>query len=224
MPNTPNTLIPQEHTQLVQHLDHQKRIDCDTGDTPFDSQDTQKYFYFLVKGRIKISQLNFHTNKEQTLSILSRGDMYDVITLLDQKEHTYLATALEPTTLIQVPIEHIRTLLKNSPEFHSFFLPYLAKQLRDMESLVIDLSLYDVYERTIRLLVRHVDTHPDNDTHLNLIDDLSHEELASLLGTVRKVLNRNLQKLKQEGIIDTKRKQLSIKDMQKLFDKINLIE
>lgn len=54
----------------------------------------------------------------------------------------------------------------------------------------------------------------------NLIQDLSHEEIASMIGTVRKVLNRNIQKLKHDGIIDIKRKNIEIQDMQQLLDKL----
>ncbi|KIM11902.1 MAG: hypothetical protein KU37_03345 [Sulfuricurvum sp. PC08-66] len=214
------TVVP-EQSSLVAHLTRRKTLTFKAHTTPFDAMDTQKYFYFIAQGRIKISQIHLQNAKEQTLSILSRGDMYDVITLLDDQAHETIALTLEPTTLIQVPIEDVRALIQKSPEFGAYFFPYLAKQLRGMEDLAVDLSLYDVYERTLRLLERHVDTH---DGTLYPIGDLSHEELAALLGTVRKVLNRDLQRLKAEGIVELGRKNLRVKDIEKLFEKIDLLE
>lgn len=193
------------------------------GETPFTSDMTQNYFYFILEGKIKISQINIETGKEQTTALLTQGDMFDIVTLLDQKAHHYIATTLGPTRLMQAPIAQIRELLHTNPEFNKNFFPYLATQMRNLEDLAIDISLYDVYERTLRLIARNL-SEDDEGMQLHLINDLSHEELASLLGTVRKVLNKNLQRLKQEGVIDISRKKLTLKDIKKLFEKIEYLE
>lgn len=200
-------------TKLVPSLfTEQKKIFVEKGDTPFTSQDTMKYFYFILKGKIKISQINEITAKEQTLQLLTRGDMFDLTTLLDGQYHEYIATALEKTELVEVPIEHVREWMKNDPEFIRFVFPYIAKQMRETENLAIDLSLYDVYDRILRLLSRNIEQN-DKGVNLKRVDDLSHEELASVVGTVRKVLNRNLQKLKKKGVIDISRKKIVLKDL-----------
>jgi len=40
-----------------------------------------------------------------------------------------------------------------------------------------------------------------------------------MIGSVRKVINLNIQELKKEGIIDSVRGNLSVKDLQKLLEK-----
>lgn len=202
---------------LPQQLTSQKKeITVEVGEIPFTLDDTQKFFYFILSGKIKISQVNTETSKEQTTHLLTRGDMFDVITLLDGEFHEYSATVLEATKIIQIPIEAVRERINTDPEFNRFFFPYLGKQMRHLENLAVDLSLYDVYHRLLRLIARNV-VHTEEGLDLHLINDLSHEELATLIGTVRKVLNRNLQKLKQEGIIDVSRKKLTIQDLDALF-------
>jgi CRP-like cAMP-binding protein len=198
----------------------QKRhIVYDKGMPAFTSDDTFHFFYFIIRGKIKISQINPETSKEQTINLLTRGDMYDVVTLLDGKEHEYTAVALEESEVVQVPIHHIRELIETNPSFNRFFFPYLGKQMRQMEDLAVDLSLYDVYNRLLRLIARNVER-AKGVTTLKLINNLSHEELASLVGSVRKVVNRNLQKLKEDGIIDLSRKQIKLKSLQQLLDKL----
>jgi len=54
------------------------------------------------------------------------------------------------------------------------------------------------------------------------VDNLKHEDIASMIGTVRKVLSRALQKLKKDGVIELSRKNIRIKDFQKLLDKLNV--
>jgi CRP-like cAMP-binding protein len=88
-----------------------------------------------------------------------------------------------------------------------------------MEELAVDLSLYDVYQRIIRLFAKYIDENSIN-PKLRLIENLSHEEIASMIGSVRKVVNRTLQKLKKDGIIDVSRKNIKLLDLQKLLEKL----
>lgn len=199
-------------------LTQKKTIHFQAGDCPFESEDTLRYFYFIMSGKIKISQLNLETLKEQTINLLTRGDMFDVVTLLDGNSHEYTSTVLEDSEVIQVPIHHIRDLIETNPAFNRYFFPYLGKQMRRMEDLAVDLSLYDVYHRLLRLFARNVDGEDENS--LALINDLSHEELAALVGSVRKVVNRNLQQLKREGVIDISRKQIILTDLEKILDQL----
>ena len=215
--NDPDTSIV---LTLPPQLFSQKReITIEKGESPFTFIDTQKYFYFILSGKIKISQINTDTSKEQTTHLLTRGDMFDVVTLLDGMSHEYIATALETTKMVQVPIDSVRERINSDPEFNRFFFPYLGKQMRSLENLAIDLSLYDVYQRLLRLIARNIQQ-TDDGLDLHLINDLSNEELAALVGTVRKVLNRNLQKLKKEGIINISRKKLTLQDLDALFDSL----
>ncbi|MBD3799173.1 Crp/Fnr family transcriptional regulator [Sulfuricurvum sp.] len=200
-------------------LTYKKSILFKVGETPFTSEDTLRYFYFIMYGKIKISQLNLDMLKEQTIYLLTRGDMFDVITLLDGNAHEYTSTVLEDSEVIQVPIRHIRDLIETNPAFNRYFFPYLGKQMRRMEDLAVDLSLYDVYHRLLRLFARNIDKEDKNS--LALINDLSHEELAALVGSVRKVVNRNLQQLKHEGVIDIARKQIILTDLEKILDQLD---
>ena len=146
--------------------------------------------------------------------------MFDVATLLDGKESEYLIEALEESEVVEVPLEDVRTLLASEPSFQKFFFPYIARQLRGVEALALDLSLYDIYDRLVHLFVRHLDRSDPNHPKLKLIDNLSHEEIASMVGSVRKVVNRALQKLKQEGIVDISRKKIKLQNLQKLLEKV----
>jgi len=78
-------------------------------------------------------------------------------------------------------------------------LPYLGKQIRDLEELASDLSLHDTATRLAKLILRHLDHESQQQQELKLINDLSNEELASMIGSVRVVVNRHLIKLKKSN-------------------------
>lgn len=217
--NNQQLIINELQQKALPSTEAQRHRVLEVGDNLNTLLDMQNYFYFIIEGKIKISQLHFESGKEQMLYLLTRGDMLDVITLLDGQSHETYATALEKTDLVEVPMQSVRELLDSDPAFKQLFFPYLAKQLRDMENLAVDLSFYDVYQRLVHLFSRFIDTSKEK-ASLKLINNLSHEEIASMVGSVRKVVNRNLQKLKDEGIIELSRKSLKLENIKKLRDKL----
>lgn len=58
----------------------------------------------------------------------------------------------------------------------------------------------------------------DNIYSVSLINDLSHENIAKMIGSVRAVLNRSIQKLKNDKIIEISRKEKRIKNLNELIN------
>ncbi len=183
------------------------------------SDDTLRHFYVMLSGRIKVYQYNPRNNREQTLYLLGQGDMFDVLTVLDGNYHEVMTTALDDSEALELPIEKVREWIDTNPAFNRAFLPYMAKQMRQIEDLATDLSLYDTSTRLMKLILKNLDI-KNPLAHLGLLHKLPHEELASMIGTVRHVVNRHLQQLKKEGILDIERKQLAVNDVNKLLKKV----
>lgn len=218
---TSQQLILKEINRLPLIVNKQKNLHFKKGQDPLSSTDTLKYFYFVMSGKIKIYQLDLQTSKEQTLYLLSRGDMFDVVSLLDAKPNEYMSEVLEDTHIIQVPLEDVKYMIDNDAEFKQYFYAYIASQLKSMENLAVSLSFYDVYQRVIQLFSKFTKV-VDGKPELMVIDNLKHDDIASLVGSVRKVVNRSLQKLKNDGIIEINRKNIHIKNFQKLLDNLSI--
>ncbi len=215
-------LILKEVQKLPEVSQHQKYIYFKKGEDPLNSADTSKYFYFIISGKIKIYQIDFNSSKEQILYLLARGDMFDVISLLDETlENDYISEVLEDVEVIQVPLEDVRKMILEDQKFRQFFYSYLAQRLRSVEELAISLSFYDVLQRIAQLFTKYSYKN-NNKTDLTVVDNLRHEDLASMVGSVRKVVNRSLQALKKDGAIELSRKKIQIKDFQKLLDKLSV--
>ena len=194
-----------------------KTLSFEKGASPFYPDDLLEHFYIVVNGRIKTYQINFETNKEQTIFIYKRGDMFDVISLLDNQPHEVIYEVLEACTVLELPMERVRFWLENDVTFSKKFFPYLAAQMRHTEEVVTDLALYDTQDRLINLLVDNLN--PNKRFKYQLLQNLSNSEIAKLLGTVRHVIERTLKQLKADNIIETSRKNITIKNFQKLLDK-----
>ena len=214
-------LILSEVRQRTLVSQHQKDLYFKKGADPLSSVDTQNYFYFVIDGKIKIYDIDLTTAKTQTLYMLTHGDMFDVVSLLDAQPNNYVSEVLEDAHLIQVPLADIQKLIQDDAKFRQYFYSYLAQQLRSMEQLAVSLSFYDVYQRVIQLFARFTEMR-EGQPVLKVIDNISHEEIAAMVGSVRKVVNRSLQNLKKDGIIDVSRKKIQIRNFQKLLDKLPL--
>ncbi len=159
--------------------------------------------------------MNLRTGKEQTISIYRQGDMFDVLILLDGQEHNIMYEVLEITELLELPIDKVREWLRTNEQFNRHFFPYLASQMRQRENLASDLSLYNTADRLSKLLLQNMN--PNDKHHYQLLQNLSKTEIAKLLGTVRHVVERHLKELEADDIIENKRKNIYIKNIDKLL-------
>ncbi len=185
-------------------------------DIPFNGNELSFYFYIVLKGKIKSYQINFNNAKEQTLFIYRQGDMFDTITLLDCKPHEVLYEVLESVELLELPIEKVREWLRTNEQFNRHFFPYIASQMRHTEELASDLSLFSTSERLSKLLLQNIN--PNDKHYFQLLQNLSKTEIAKLLGTVRHVVERHLKELEKDKTIKTSRKNIFIKDVNRLIN------
>ena len=224
MQYTANLPLPFENLEdtLQEKVNNQAQIvTLKKGDATYLSDEVNKYVFVVKEGKVKSYQLNLENGKEQTLYIYSNNHIFDTVTILDGEEHDVCYEILEDTTLIMYPIEFVRNLLHNFPEFSQKFYLYIAKQMRYIEEVLTDISLYSTSERLIKLIVQ--DFTPNNIFRFNILEGLSHTETANLLGTVRHVVERHLQNLKKENMINIVDRKIQILNSEKLLKKINFL-
>ena len=182
-------------------------------------EETTQWFYVLISGRVKVTRSNPDTGREFTLFLLAPGDGFDVVPLLDGRKHNVSVVALDDIEALSASFDTIHRWIDRHTEFNRAFLPYIGKQIRTLANLASDQVLYDTSTRLIKLFLEHT-TDDTPRPKLKLIHDLSHEELAFMIGSVRVVVNRHLQKLKDEGIILVNRGNLEVKSLHALVNKI----
>ena len=177
-----------------------------------DSLDSQ--FNFIVTGRLKVYQSNPKTGREHTIFLLSSGDVFDIIGLMDREHHDVYWEAIETLEILTLPIDQMRCWVDKNPSMHQHILTYLGKRIRQLEHAKTDISLYTALVRLAQLLLQNIDLHSQE---LNTIEDHPNDEIASLIGTTGAVVNRHLQELKKCGAISLKRREIVINNIQLLL-------
>jgi CRP-like cAMP-binding protein len=199
-----------------QFLEYGKVVSFKKKETPFLDNELSKFFYIVLSGKIKSFQMNLDNAKEQTLFVYRTGDMFDTLILLDGKDHDVLYEVLESAEVLQLPMEKVREWLRTNEQFNQHFFPYIAAQMRHTEELASDLSLYSTSERLSKLLLQNMN--PNDAHYYQLLQNLSKTEIAKLLGTVRNVVERHLKELESDEVIDNQRKNIYVKDVEKLLE------
>lgn len=189
-------------------------------ETPFDYDETLEHFFIFLSGKIKFFQMSLESGKEQTVYLMGRGDMYDTVVLLDGKPHELMSEVLEAGEALRLPIAKVREWMYKYPIFGEIILKYVAAQVRHVEELAADLTLLDTRERLLKLIVRNLKS---GEKGRNMLEGLSHAEIAKLIGTVRHVVDRHIKQLKEEGILEAGRRKIALKSMEKLQEQLDQI-
>lgn len=179
---------------------------------------TSNYFHFIISGRLKVYQLDPDTGREFTFFLLKENDAFDTLCLLDGCEHNVYYESIDKVVLLSLPMEKMKKWIVTHPQINKNLLPYLSRQMRTLEEYASNVTLIDISTRLARLILSNINL---KSRELELINDLSDEELAHLIGSTRAVVNRHLQQFKNDGIIYLGRKKLEIKDLDLLLDKAN---
>lgn len=179
-----------------------------------------EYFYVLLRGRVKVTRQNAQSGREVTLFLLGPGDGFSVVSLLDGRPHLVNPQTLDAVDALAGPTALWHSWLDRHTSFRTAVRRYLVRRMQHLSELASDLALHDTMTRLAHLILRYFDgDDTDEGPRPDLIKDLSHEELAHMIGTVRVVVNRLLGELKREEIIDTAGGELRVRDLQKLLQK-----
>lgn len=171
-------------------------------------------FHFIISGRLKVFKSNPDTGREHTVFVLSNGDVFDVLSLLDAKPHDVYWEALDVLEVLKIPMDQMRLWINKYPIIHKAILYYLGERMRQLMDVATDVTLHSTLVRLATLLLKNVNGETQQ---LELINNLPNDEIAGLIGTTRSVVSRHIQELKRCGAITVSRKKINVKNLQILL-------
>lgn len=178
--------------------------------------ETAERFYVLSSGRVRIEAEHPSSGRAVTLYLLATGDGHNLVTLFDGRPHRVLAETLDAVEAVSAPIGLWHAWMQQHPALRSALVRTAAMRLRELTELAEDLALHETSARLAHLLLRHLDSEQSSG---GLLHGLVHEDIARLIGSVRVVVNRLLNRFKQEGVIATEAGHIHITDLEALLHK-----
>jgi CRP-like cAMP-binding protein len=201
-----------DETEIV-HLKKSESIDNNFG---------TKHLYILLSGRIKVTQIDPLTGRTIAPFLLKEGDIFDFFSLLDGEEHTVFPVPLDNVVALSISLNRAREWIYEYPEFNRKFMPYLGEKMRELEAFGASVVFDDIVTRLSKLILRYASPKKILSTNLhpvNIIHNLSDESISEMIGSVRSVVNSQINKLKEENLIFSTRGKLSILNLEGLIKK-----
>lgn len=175
---------------------------CPRGSTIFQKGDDGSSLMAVVSGRVRVSSISAE-GKEVTLNVISPGEIFGEIALLDGKPRSADATATEDTQLLVVERRHFLPFLRRNDDLYLRLLAVLCERLRRTSLALEELAMFDLPARLARLLLKMAEDYGRPAPAGVRIDmKLSQRDLSTLVAATRESVNKQLRLWRQDGVVD----------------------
>jgi CRP/FNR family transcriptional regulator len=174
------------------------------------------YLFMIRSGNVKIYKLS-EDGKEKILGVFGADDFFAELPLLDGGKYPASAETLSPATVICLSRGNFMKILSDHPQIMSKIHEIVGSRLRHFTSMVTDLTLKDASRRLAGFLMekaKEKDLFSAKEIRFPM--ELTHQEIASLIGTARETVSRTLRQLQKEGVIEIKDHYITVLDKERL--------
>jgi CRP/FNR family transcriptional regulator len=172
-------------------------------------------FYVVVTGRVRIFKTS-PNGREYVLAIETAGNSLAELPVFDGGPYPASAAALEDSQLIFISRDDFRTFCLVHPAVALQVIQVVGTRLRRLVAIIEELSFSSLRHRLITWLLRaaKADGRPSGNGLLFPLK-VTHQELATQIGTVRELVSRNMSRLQAEGLIEIQGREIRIVNLEK---------
>jgi CRP/FNR family cyclic AMP-dependent transcriptional regulator len=187
--------------QLEHILRISQRRTIPAGSTLFHEKEMGLTFYVILSGSIKIFTKS-STGEEKVLSLISAGESFGELSLLDGRPRSASAQTLENTTVLELSSEQFMNLMQTHFDITRGILAELCRRLRQSNEHVNDLTFLDGRTRVLKNLITLANKNGKRDGNLISIHmSLNYDELAQMAGVSKVVLSEVIRELEAKGVL-----------------------
>ena len=169
----------------------------DRGEALFLHGDRADAVYVIDRGRVAVRVVTLD-GQTATLAVRGPGDIVGELALLsDETLRTATAVALEPTETMRIGRDDFAALQAGRPTVSDVLIRILATRLQQTSALLVEALLDPAPVRVCNRLAGLAELATERAGERAI--DLSQEDLASLAGTTRALVNRVLQGERRAG-------------------------
>src|ERR1700687_5050529 len=166
----------------------------------FSQGDAADSVMYVQKGSVKLTVVN-ESGKEAVVAIFGSGDFFGEGGMAGQAVRMGTATAIVPTTVLIIGKDEMMRALHAEPSLSDRFITYMLSRNIRVEADLID-QLFNSTEkrlaRTLLLLARY----GGEDQPQRVLQKVSQETLAEMIGTTRSRVNMFMNKFRKLGFVE----------------------
>lgn len=197
------------------------RISLDVGGTVFLQGDEHKGIWLIEDGIVR----TFYaapSGRQITLAYWTPGHFVGGPEIFGGGEHVWSADVSQRCRLLYLPAAAIRSLIQSQPSFALCLIEGLVAKGKCYSALAQMLGTRSVVERLNQLLVILAETHGRREGNRLVIDrKLTHDQIATIVGSTRQWVTMTLDKFQKKGIISMARQRIVIERYDLLMAQTN---
>jgi CRP/FNR family transcriptional regulator, polysaccharide utilization system transcription regulator len=160
--------------------------------------------YCVNSGNIKLVK-EASGGKEQIVRIASGGDVIGYRSLLMQERYSASAVATEDCKVCFIPKEQFAALAANNRQFYDALIKMLCEDLERSQNKIAEIAYKPIRGRVAEALLI-LGQMSDIQGNINL----TREDLASFVGTVKETVIRTLSEFKDERLIEIDKRNIKV--------------
>lgn len=168
--------------------------------------------YLLRQGRVRLYRLT-EDGRELTLAILDPGDVFGEDAVARPQARTTFAEALDDVVVCQMRRDDFLDLIRRRPEAAEEVVKVLGERLERAQSQVERIAYRSVPARLAQWLLEQAAARGEPTAEGTLLKHgLTHQQIASLLGTTRETLTVTLNRMIDDGLLRAGRQTVVVRD------------
>jgi CRP-like cAMP-binding protein len=197
-----------------------KRLSYARGQEIIAPSDELNDVFILLSGLARVTVFSV-SGKAVNFRRIDPGDLFGEFAAIDGQKRSASVEAVEPSVALSMSSGFFRELMENDPVFMNAVLNHLVSLLRSMTSRIVEFSTLAVTNRIHAELLRMARAAFDHRKAYEIYPAPTHSEIAGRISTHREAVSREISKLKQFGIIETRGRSLIIHDFGRLERMVN---
>lgn len=178
--------------------------------------ETASHIYMIAKGRVKIG--HYLENGDEVISaILTEGEIFGELAMAGEDKRRDFARAMDNATICPLTTAQLKDLMYDNKELSFKILKLIGLRIMKLERKLELLVFKDARTRVVEFLK---DTAAWKGVKVGfetmIPTKLTHKDIGSLTGTSRQTVTTILNELKEKNLINFNRKQILIRDLDKL--------
>ncbi|SEQ48462.1 Crp/Fnr family transcriptional regulator [Neolewinella agarilytica] len=198
---------------MIESKDH---LSFDANQYVYLPEEPAKKIFLINSGRIKIGTYGAE-GKEVTKAILTPGEVFGELALVNDGSRRDFAYSLEPTSLCVLEKGDLENMLRERSELQLFFMRLIGNRTLQLEQRLENLMFKTSRSRIVEFLHELATSRGRAVGYEREVRNmLTHKEIADLTGTSRQTVNAVLNDLRRQNILTFDRKRMLVRDMEKL--------
>lgn len=184
--------------QVMNIAKNSKIIELEAGNLLFGPEDKVESIYIIHQGRVKIYKLN-KAGKQLTLAYLVPGNIIGEVDIFSMRPRGVFAEIAEDAKLCVINKNYLREIILDYPELTEKMFQLVCSRVKELEDDIYNQAICNTRDKIINKLL-NMSLSNKNSSETAIID-ITHQELAEMIGSSRETVSLTLKTLENSSYI-----------------------